>query len=150
MFTDIEWEGVGAKIIMTKDAENAAERTAYGIRWYFHQTNSCSAILSLFGSFATKCLQNKTSLGPQMWYSAIMTSSNGNIYRVTGHLCGEFTGNRWIPRQVNSPHKGKWRGALVFSLICVWIKGWVNSRENGDLRRYRAHYVVTVMALWHI
>ena len=28
----------------------------------------------------------------------IMTSSNGNIFRVTGHLCGEFTGHRWIPR----------------------------------------------------
>ena len=27
-----------------------------------------------------------------------MTSSNGNILRVTGHLCGEFTGDRWIPR----------------------------------------------------
>ena len=27
----------------------------------------------------------------------MMTSSNGNIYRVTGHLCGEFTGPRWIP-----------------------------------------------------
>ena len=26
-----------------------------------------------------------------------MTSSNGNIFRVTGHLCGEFTGPRWIP-----------------------------------------------------
>ena len=29
---------------------------------------------------------------------SMMTSSNGNIYRVTGHLCGEFTGHRWIPR----------------------------------------------------
>ena len=27
-----------------------------------------------------------------------MTSSNGNIFRVNGHLCGEFTGHRWIPR----------------------------------------------------
>ena len=27
-----------------------------------------------------------------------MTSSNGNIFRVTSHLCGEFTGHRWIPR----------------------------------------------------
>ena len=27
----------------------------------------------------------------------IVTSSNGNIFRVTGHLCGEFTGPRWIP-----------------------------------------------------
>ena len=26
-----------------------------------------------------------------------MTSSNGNIFRVTGTLCGEFTGHRWIP-----------------------------------------------------
>ena len=28
----------------------------------------------------------------------MMTSWNGNIFRVTGHLCGEFTGPRWIPR----------------------------------------------------
>ena len=46
---------------------------------------------------------------------------------------------------VNSPHKGQWRGALMFSLICIWINGWVNNREAGDLRRYRAHYDVTVM-----
>ena len=46
---------------------------------------------------------------------------------------------------VNSPHKGQWCGALMFSLICVWINGWVNNREAGDLRRYGAHYDVTVM-----
>ena len=46
---------------------------------------------------------------------------------------------------VNSPHKGQWRGALMFSLICVWINNWVNNRETGDLRRCRAHYGVTVM-----
>ena len=46
---------------------------------------------------------------------------------------------------VNSPHKGQWRGALMFSLICVWINEWVNNREAGDLRRYRAHYDVTLM-----
>ena len=27
----------------------------------------------------------------------MMTSSNGNIFRVTGPLCGEITGHRWIP-----------------------------------------------------
>ena len=33
------------------------------------------------------------------WLSQyMMTSSNGNIFRVTGHFCGEFTGPRWIPR----------------------------------------------------
>ena len=46
---------------------------------------------------------------------------------------------------VNSPHKGQWRGALMFSLICVWINGWVNNREAGDLRRHGAHYDVIVM-----
>ena len=53
---------------------------------------------------------------------------------------------RWIHRwPVNSPHKGQWRGALMFSLLCGWINGWVNNREAGDLRRHRAHYDVTVM-----
>ena len=44
---------------------------------------------------------------------------------------------------VNSPHKGQWRGALMFSLFRASINGWVNNREAGDLRR--AHYDVTVM-----
>ena len=46
---------------------------------------------------------------------------------------------------VNSPLKGQWRGALMFSLICVWINDWVNNREAGDLRRHRAHYDDDVM-----
>ena len=35
----------------------------------------------------------------------------------------------------------------MFSLICAWINGWVNNRESGDLRRYRAHYDVIIMWL---
>ena len=27
----------------------------------------------------------------------MMTSSNGSFFRVTGPLCGEFTGHRWVP-----------------------------------------------------
>ena len=46
---------------------------------------------------------------------------------------------------VNSPHKGQWRGALMFTLICTRINGWVNNREAGDLRRNRALYDVIVM-----
>ena len=34
----------------------------------------------------------------------------------------------------------------MFSLICVWINGWVNNRKAGDLRRYGAHYDVIVMS----
>ena len=46
---------------------------------------------------------------------------------------------------VNSPHKGRWCGALIFSLTFAWIYGWVNNREASELRRHRAHYDVIVM-----
>ena len=46
---------------------------------------------------------------------------------------------------VNSPHKGQWGGALMFTLICARINGWVNNREAGDLGRYHPHYDVIVM-----
>ena len=58
-----------------------------------------------------------------------MTSSNENIFRVTGHFRGQFTSHRW---------------ALMFSLTRAWINGWVNNREAGDLRRQRAYYDATV------
>ena len=54
-------------------------------------------------------------------------------------------GNSPVP--VNSPHKGQWRGALMFSLIYAWINDWVNNREAGDLRRQRGHYDVIVMCM---
>ena len=76
----------------------------------------------------------------------MMTSSNGNIFRVNGHLCREFTGPR---SPVNSLHKGQWRGALMFSLICARINGSVNNREAGDLRWHRPHYDVVVMESIH-
>ena len=47
---------------------------------------------------------------------------------------------------VNFPHKGQWRGALIFTLICARINGWVNNHEAGDLRRNRTHCAVTVMS----
>ena len=55
---------------------------------------------------------------------------------------------RGIPRWlVDSPHKGQWRGALVFSLIRAWTNGWANNRDAGDLRRHRARYDVTLMPM---
>ena len=44
-------------------------------------------------------------------FRSMMTSSNINIFRVTGPLRGEFTGDRW--------HQGQWHRALMFSLICA-------------------------------
>ena len=57
-------------------------------------------------------------------------------------ICAE---NSLVP--VNSPHKGQWREALMLSFICTCINGWVNNGEAGYLRRYRAHYDVTVMKI---
>ena len=105
--------------------------------------------------FIFSVVENKTVLSPDVQsgffpkFSIVlfgdrlkhmMKSLNGNIFRVTGHLCGEFTGP-----PVNSPHKGQWRGVLIFTLICARINGWANNREAGDLRRHRAHYDVIVM-----
>ena len=81
-------------------------------------------------------LQDGRSSLPEL----IVMTTNGNIFRVTGPLCGEFTGHRWIPRT-----KGQWRGALMFSLICAWTNSWANNGYAGDLRRYRAHYDVIIM-----
>ena len=80
----------------------------------------------------------------------MLRSSNGNI----SAFYWPFV--RGIHRSpLNSPHKGQWRGAFMFSLICVWINGWVNNREAGDLRRHRADYGVIVMYNannhdWHV
>ena len=49
---------------------------------------------------------------------------------------------------VISPHKGQWRGALMFLWSAPWINGWVNNREAGDLRQNCAHCDVTVMSSW--
>ena len=46
---------------------------------------------------------------------------------------------------VDSPHKGQWRGALMFSLIYAWSQGWANNWAADDLRCHYTHYNVTVM-----
>ena len=71
----------------------------------------------------------------------MMTSSNGNNFRVTGTLVPGIHRS-----SVNSPHKGQLRGALMFYLICTRTNVWVNNRDAGDLRRYRARYDVTLMS----
>ena len=50
--------------------------------------------------------------------------------------------HRW---PVNSLHKGQWRGAFMFCLICARTNSWANNGDAGDLIRHCAHYDVTVM-----
>ena len=74
----------------------------------------------------------------------MMTSSNGNIFRVTGPLCGEFTGQRWIPLTKASDAE-----LWCFLWSVPWTNGWVNNGEAGDLRRHCVHYGVTVMDIFN-
>ena len=57
----------------------------------------------------------------------------------------DFHGNSVLMEISFCSHKGRWRGTLIFSLICAWTNGWINNRDAGDLRRHRAYYNVVVM-----
>ena len=70
----------------------------------------------------------------------MMTSSNGNIFRVTGHSCEEFNGDRWIPRTKASDAE-----LSCFPWSAPKKNGSVNNGEAGDLRSHRSHYDVIVM-----
>ena len=76
----------------------------------------------------------------QLPMPSMMTSSNRNIFRVTGHLCGEVPGEFPAQRPVT-------RSFDVFFDLCL-INDWVNNREAGDLRRHVDHYDVSVMQCW--
>ena len=71
-----------------------------------------------------------------------MTSSNGNIFRVAGSLCVEFTGYRWIPYTKASDAE-----LSCFIWSAPWIKFGVNNREAGDLWHHHAHYDVIVSVI---
>ena len=70
----------------------------------------------------------------------MMTSSNWNIFRVSGNSCGESTGHWWILLTKASDAELRY-----FLWSAPWINGWVNNREAGDLIRHRAHDDVIVM-----
>ena len=46
---------------------------------------------------------------------------------------------------VDSTHKGQWREALVFPLICAWTNSCVSSQDAGDLRRHCTRSDVALM-----
>ena len=60
-------------------------------------------------------------------------TSNIPTYLYYFPRCWPFVrGIHWSP--VDSPNKGQWRRALMFSLIYAWTNGWANNRGAGDLR----------------
>ena len=96
-------------IILTNDG--LVYRRVYGSLWFkylYTKTAKCdkynSKLNKYYGSSCYYQWQNAYQLLIQLRTLSVdtnrnmMTSSNGNIFRVTGPLCGEFTGRRWIPR----------------------------------------------------
>ena len=84
-----------------------------------------------------KCRLQSSS---QILSCVIITSSNWNIFRVTGPLWWETTGHRRIPLTKVSGME-----LWCFFFICAWTNGWENRRDAGDLRRHHIHYDVSVM-----
>ena len=82
---------------------------------------------------------------PQSCTKPLAISFHDDVFKWK-HFPRYWPSVRGIHRSLmNSPHKGQWCRALMFSLICTWISAWVNHREAGDLRRHRTHYEVTLM-----
>ena len=92
-------------------------------------------ILDMYFTYQLSFLSNYMEIS--IILCGMMMSSNESIFRITGPLCGispvtgEFSSQRLVTR--------------MFSLIWDWTNDWVNNRDAGGLRRYRAHYGVTVM-----
>ena len=85
-----------------------------------------------------------------LWWMCLFRPSHDDVIKWK-HFPRYWLFVRGIHRStVNSPHKGQWRGALMYSLICAWMNGWVNNCEAGDLRRHRAHYDVTAMGTHYV
>ena len=114
-------------------------------------SSKCSTISNVYSDSGrqtkyTDLITNKAvSIWPSYnWTSSMvaimMTSSNGNISALlaicarNSPVAGEFPAQRPVTRSFDG-----------FFFICVWINGWVNNREAGDLRRYRGHLDVIVM-----
>ena len=105
-------------------------------------------IMRIYPLMLLRCYWGNHTMGPVRVKQTIinwMNNSHDDVMKWK-HLPRYWL---FVRSPVNSPHKGHWRGALIFSLICSWINGWINNREAGDLRRHRANYGVPVMTRFH-
>ena len=116
-----------------------------GIRWLLYCVKFIDDIIA-FETSAIKLLPiglipAKMHLFPLIsCYQLMMTSSNETKNAALLAICA---GNSPVTGEF--PHKGQWRGGLMFSVICACINSSVNNRKAGDLRRRHAHYDVTAM-----
>ena len=114
------------------------------LQMFEYTTNVLSDLRTLQNNLFTHGLEKNTALLSTLLCIVFVSQSWWRHQMETfSTLLAICAGNS--PDPVNSPHKGQWRGALVFTLICARINGWVNNCKAGDLRRNRAHYDVIVI-----
>ena len=99
---------------------------------HFRAVNAAALVHNLFASNSH-----------QSWRLGMMKSSHGILFHVTGPLCREFNGHRWIPLTKASD-------AELWYFLCSVPKTTtrVNNRDAGDLRRHRPHYDATVLDIY--
>ena len=147
----------GANELTTTAFCQNVDRLVYSIPWFVHMV--CDSIWRVPRGFmgyifpyysgllhwrwdwldASKVMRGLWAKGSVQLHDNMMTSSNGNIFQVTGHLWGESTGDRWIPLTMASVVK------LWCSLCCARTNGWAKRLDAGDLRHHAVNYDATVM-----
>ena len=84
------------------------------------------------------------SYGVNLWYNLrinMMTSSNGNIFRVTGILCGEFTGPDEFPTQRPvTPSFDVFFDLRLNKRLSKQPRGWWFETQSWSLWRHRNEY----------
>ena len=96
--------------------------------------------------------------------NSMMMSPNGTIFRVTGHLCGEFTEHRWIPhikasvaelcvffdlrlnKRLSKQSWGWWFETLLrpFWHHCIMAS---NKKQQWHRIKNGSHFILCLMAL---
>ena len=115
-------------------------RSAMGAKWSAHQI-----LIAMEKSLVkwTFVLWSHVYVDWMIWFRAyhcVIDNATQNGFKI---YSWKYFPRYWSP--VDSPHKGHWRGDMMFSLISAWTNGRANNRDAGDLRHHRAHYDVTVM-----
>ena len=112
--------------IKARRKESAWRNTPHNSRWrYFSEIPWLYHIIT-FITFNNVCR------------FVITMNDRGGVVHIDvirwGHLPRYWPFVRDIHRSpVDTPHKGQWRGTLMFSIICDWAKVWANNRNASHL-----------------
>ena len=120
-----------------------------GMKFSYIRTSHTAVVVTCFSSFYLVYLDwfEKPVIEMVCKWSYLVNDKHDDVIKWK-HCPRYWPFVRGIHRStVTSSHKGQWRVALKFYLICTWINDWVNHREAGELRRHRAHYDVIVMQI---